>query len=186
MEFHKLAVAVCMTAAVTLTVATAWAGPGPHKRTIHGTFAGAFSPSTFDPNNDGRPASLSLSSTKAQGGRGTGQTLADVLPALPTPMACPADNTEFPYSSTFSVGTSDNTQDQLISAGGGSGQVCLDPNGIQFTFEYTEDVFGGTGKYAGATGTVEVKGNGVFMSCDAANRCTGLSSGEFSATLFFQ
>ncbi len=87
MHFYKLA--MCMTAAVTLTAATAWAGDAPKENKIHSKFACSFVPSTFDNNGDGVLASLTQCTGKGKQGPFTSHGLSELLPPLPNPVTCP-------------------------------------------------------------------------------------------------
>jgi hypothetical protein len=180
MHFHRLV--VCMVAAAGLTLATAWAG-GPKEKEIHGSFAGAFSPSDFDFNGDGITASIGLYTGKGNGGgEFTSYAKSELGPPLGTNVTCPSDTLEFPYRESTSVATFSST-DQLFSGEQDDGTFCVNPLTGKFTFEVTEFYFGGTGKYEGASGSFHSSGTGNLLNCDAAGRCFGSSAGTYTGTL---
>ena len=182
---HSYKLAMCMTAAVTLTAATGFADDNPKEKKIRSTFACSFVPSTFDNNGDGLQASLSQCTGKGSGGPFTSQGLSEILPPLPHPVTCPQGTTEYPYEANWGVGTNSNTFDQLLTGieYPDAGALCLNPDGYTFTFDYTAFIFRGTGKLTGAQGTIETKGTGSFLACDPGGRCIGNSSGTSEGTL---
>ena len=87
MHFYKLA--MCMTAAVTLTAATGFADDNPKEKKIRSTFACSFVPSTFDNNGDGLLASLNQCTSKGSGGPFTSQGLSRGSSPSPGPCDVP-------------------------------------------------------------------------------------------------
>jgi hypothetical protein len=180
MRMYKLALGI--TVGLMLTAATGWADHGP--KTIHGSFACSISPSNFDPSNDGTPAGLDLCTGKGNLGPFTSQVLVDLLPPLAAPLTCPAGTVEFPYFGSITVATY-SSEDQVNSGELGAGTFCLDFSTGTFTFDVTEDVIGGIGKFTGATGSIESKG--PVPSCPVIRRagawvaCLGHSPGHSSS-----
>jgi hypothetical protein len=149
---------------------------------IKGSFAGSFSPSEFDFNQDGQKTSLNLVTGNGTLGPFTSQSQSEYQFPLPVPVTCPSDTVEFPLAGSNDVGTHTSTGDQLWSFSS-SGTLCVNPSTGVFTFQGTYDYFGGTGRFTGATGSVQVTGTGLFHICDPAGRCFGNQTGTFTGTL---
>jgi hypothetical protein len=180
MRMYKDVVGV--TIGLILTAAAGWAGDSPKEKKIHGTFAGSFSPSTIDFNNDNSPGAVTVDIGKTNRGPTTSQTVFDLpLTPLPAPVTCPAGTAEFPYLGAVSIDIFDNTLDQLVSTESG-GSVCANPDGTS-TFDLKQDILYGTGKFAGATGFRECKGSGAIAFCDPKNNCSGSEVGTCDTTV---
>jgi hypothetical protein len=149
---------------------------------IKGSFSGGFSPSDFDFTQDGQKASLNLTTSKSNLGRFTHQNQSEYLLPLPAPVTCPQDTVEFLLRGSNTVATNTSTGDQLLSIGN-SGTLCVNPSTGTFTFQVTENYFGGTGRFTGASGSVQISGTGLFHVCDPAGRCFGSETGTFTGTL---
>jgi len=182
MSMHKLAVRI--TLGLILTAATSWADGNSHGKQIRvkGSFAGSFSPSAFDVNNDGQKASLDLTKSTSNLGSSTIQCQSEFLPALLTPITCPPGTVEFPLIASNCVGTDSITLAQLFSFYS-SGSSCVDPNTGTFSAKAQGDFVTGTGRYAGASGPVQSQATGFFFACDPAGGCFGSENGTFSGTL---
>jgi hypothetical protein len=178
MQLHKLAIG--MTVRFILSVA---AGSVEAKQIkVKGSFSGSFSPSDFDFNQDGQKADSNFVTGTGALRRFTGQGQSEYQLPLPAPVTCPSDTVEVPLMGSNAVSTDTRTGDQLWSFSG-SGTLCVNLSTGVFTFQGTYDYFGGTGRFTGASGSVQVKSTGLFHVCDPANRCFGNATGTFTGTI---
>jgi hypothetical protein len=129
-------------------------------------------------------ASLGIVGTKGTGGPGTAQSLIEyVFSGFAT---CPNGNAGFEF--TLVPGTGhvvsrvDSTGD-LLFAEHTSAILCFDPITLIQFFNGTEIIIGGTGKFAGATGSMTFTGTAMALSEDTAGNLFGPQSGEFSGTI---
>jgi len=176
MQLQKLAMGVTLGFLLSVVAGTVEA----KQLKMKGSFSGSFAPSEFDFNQDGQKAGLNLVTGTL--GRFTGQGQSEYQLPLPTPVTCPSDTVEFPLMGSDSVTTDTSSGDQLWSFSG-SGTLCVNPLTGVFTFQGTYGYFGGTGRFAGATGSTQVKATGRYHVCDPANRCFGNQTGTFTGTL---
>jgi len=181
MRVNKLTMGI--TIGLMLTVATGWAQDGSKEKKINSSFSCSSVPSTFDYNGDGIPAGSDQCIGKGSGGPFTIQGVSELLAPLAAPVTCPQGTTEYPYEATFHVSTNSNTFDQLITGNEQSGTLCLNSDGFTFTFDITDFIFRGTGKWEGAQGSYRTTGTGSFVACDQAGRCITNSSGTSTGTL---
>lgn len=185
MTLHRIAVGI--TLGLMLTVATGWADDDrSHGKQIRikGSFAGSFSPSAFDFNSDGQKAGVDFTTSTSNLGSATNHCQSEYLPALPTPITCSPGTLEFPLIAINCVSTNTITLEQLF-AFYSSGSLCVDPNTGAFTAKVQGDFVGGTGRYTGATGSVQNRTTGFFFVCDPAGGCFGNETGTFTGTLTF-
>lgn len=101
----------------------------------------------------------------------------EVLPPLSVPVSCPSNKLEFPYLYDDVVSTHQPSGDQLFSSFT-SAVLCLDPTTGAFTFEGTAVYTGGTGQFAGASGSYTASSKGTLLSDGS-----GSQRGKFEGTL---
>jgi len=178
MHLHKLAIG--MTVGFILSMVTGSVEAKEIK--IKGSFSGSFSPSEFDFNQDGQKASLNLVTGSSTLGPFTGQGQSEYTLPLPAPVTCPSDTVEFQLMGSNSVQTFTLTGDQLLGFSS-SGTLCANFATGTFTFQQTGNIFGGTGRLTGASGTAQSKGTGLIHVCDPAGRCFGNQTGTFTGTI---
>jgi hypothetical protein len=97
---------------------------------------------------------------------------------------CPENTLEFGFVQSRAVRTNIKTGDQLFTAIS-SFVLCLDANRPDFAFTFTAKgtFIGGTGKYAGATGTSEAHGEGRYHVATATGGVfAGLASFTYTET----
>jgi len=151
---------------------------------LKGTFSGTFVNTQIDTNNDGRKASLGTRGMKGTFGPATGQAMLEY--ASPSPGTCL--NGHAGVILTLVPGTGHDVA-RLTSTGDliigeyTAGALCVDTStGIQF-FTLTEQVTGGTGRFAEATGSITITGTSMRLFADAAGNFFGASSGTYEGTL---
>jgi hypothetical protein len=158
--------------------------------TLKGTFAGTSLGTQMDlfplGNPDGVAAGWSTAEITGNLGKRTNQSVVERVPTGPT-QACPGGGFIIDAQNGIGFGTATGTWpsgDQLYSQTVTS-TLCFDTAG-RFTSTDTSRIVGGTGKFAGASGTVEQTGTGFIQYFDAnADPAQGFGSfsGEFTGTL---
>ena len=149
------------------------------------SFSGDFvpAPAKTDTNDDGRPGSLRTYEGQSNFGNSNITILDEFAQPIP-PVNCPSDNLEFDFvKGSFVIRV--NNGDLLLGTIE-SGFSCFDP--VARRSEIFEDgiITGGTGQFAGATGTVEITTNSIFQNTTAVNGfASGGSTGEFTGTIEF-
>jgi len=156
----------------------------------NGTFAGTFLGTRMDlfplGNPDGMAAGWSTAELTGKLGKRTSQSVGEVVPTGPTP-ECPGGVFIIDAQNGIGFGTTTQTWpngDQIYGQSVTRTQ-CSDTVG-RFTGTDTARIVGGTGKFAGASGTVEQSFSGFFQYFDAnASPAQGFGSfsGEFEGTL---
>jgi hypothetical protein len=117
----------------------------------------------LDTNGDLRSASVHQGLVTCNIGRFLFQEEFEFLDPLPAPVSCPADATEFDLLQAQVVLTSEKTADQLFFADAAGGVTfCLNPD---LTFSFTEHgtFAGGTGRFTGASGSLDGQGTGKYL-----------------------
>ena len=157
---------------------------------LKGTFAGTFLGTQMDlfplGNPDGVAAGWQTAEVTGNLGKRTNQSVIERVPTGPT-QACPGGVFIIDAQNGIGFGTGTGTWpngDQIYSQIV-TGTACFDTAG-RFTSTDTSRIAGGTGKFAGASGTVEQTGTGFIQYFDAkANPAQGFGSfsGEFEGTL---
>ena len=152
------------------------------------TFAGTFLTARIDLNNDGNLASWSTAAVKSNLGRRTSQGVVERARVdLPTGK-CPAGQLEFTLVAGRFVNTftqKAKVKDQLFAELTSSTQ-CIDPATGAFSGNDTGTVIGGTGKFAGATGSFEQSFTGFILLFDPdpeSKQSFGSFTGESTGTL---
>ena len=163
---------------------------------LKGSYSGTFVNTQIDTNSDGGKAALYMVSQKSTLGAFTFQGVDEVTFAGPA--TCPNGHAglEFtllrsvnPAAPTNYVQRSESTGDLLFSEAT-SETICFDPStdpstgitGLQFG-SLTVKITGGTGRFAGATGTIAYEGTAKEFFNDAAGNYFGELSGTFTGTI---
>lgn len=86
---------------------------------------------------------------------------------VPDGVFCGTDKVSIPYKTSSSVVRYDRDGSLLFSKLM-SGAVCVDPlDNFSFTFVIEREITGGTGRFAGATGTLSIEGAGARAGDDS-------------------
>ena len=151
---------------------------------IKGDNAGTFLSTRIDLNNDG---DLALGGTwveKSNLGQSSAQAVIEGV-AVPPTGACPADQVETALVAGSVVNTFLHTRDQLFIQFT-SRMACIDPVTGVASGHVIATITGGTGKFAGATGSVEYRFTGSTLLTDfdpASNQGFFSFAGTVSGTL---
>ncbi|MEK6322513.1 MAG: hypothetical protein AABN33_12615 [Acidobacteriota bacterium] len=160
---------------ITLGIGKADSGKIPLKW----SFSGSFVNTQSDTNVDGQKGFLTSGGFKGTLDPGTFQTVGEFV--FSGPGTCPNGNPGF--NSTLLPGTGhgvrrvNSTGDLIFTEI--SETICFDPATLIRFFSGTENITGGTGRFAGATGSITFSGTAKTLFEDAA----GNFFGEFSGTL---
>jgi hypothetical protein len=149
-------------------------------------YSGSSVPSKIDTNDDGVTAIFSVGRGKIGKGRNlpkqyTFESVYEYLPPLTVNVNCPAGTQEYPVISGHTV-NHDVDADNLYGTNS-SGFSCFDPGTGSGVFAFTDTIIGGTGKFAGATGTVTNNGTYTFLTCDSSGRCYSAFEGDNQVSL---
>jgi len=175
--------------ATGLLLACSFAGANAdhdHTRRNNGTFAGTFLGTRIDRNDDGVPASWGTAELIGTLGKSTSQSVVEAVPTGPT-SDCPGGVSIVDAQNGIGFGTTTRTfpkGDQLYSQLLTRTQCGL--GGGEFTGSDTWTIVGGTGKFDGASGTVDVEWTSFIQAFDPnANpaQAFGSTSGEFEGTV---
>ena len=128
-----------------------------HTRRNNGTFGGTFLSTRMDLNDDGVLASWSTAEVNGTLGKRTNQAVVEVVDPTGPPPACPT--TETVIDAQIGIGFSTLTAtfpngDQVYSRILTRTQCGL--GGGRFKTDDVQEILGGTGKFEGASGTIEV------------------------------
>jgi hypothetical protein len=155
-------------------------------RPTTGTLAGTSLGTRIDLNDDGVPAGWSTAVVTGTLGKSTSQGVVEAVPTGPTP-ECPGGVSIVDAQNGLGFGANTRTfpnGDQLYTQLLARTQCGL--GGGQFTGADTWTVVGGSGKFEGASGTVEVRWSSFCQAIDPnANpvQCFGSFSGELDGTV---
>jgi hypothetical protein len=145
----------------------------------------SFITSEIDTNGDGQNAGLGMGvAVDDELGKFTFQELSEFsLPVLPTG-ACPIGQAEFPLLLHRAFLNHIETGDQLFSQIT-SGTLCSDSSTFTFSFSVAGIFTGGTGQFAGATGSFTANGSGAqaVFTPGPPGRGFGRTTGTTSGTL---
>jgi hypothetical protein len=145
-----------------------------------GTFVSGVE-SHLDTNGDGRSASVHQGSANCNIGRFLFHEEFEFLNPLPAPVSCPTGTTEFDLQQARIVLTSNKTADQLfIEDAAGGVTFCFNPD---LTFSFTEhgSLAGGTGQFAGTTGSIDGQATGKYLVTGSKDGVFG-GFGQFTET----
>ena len=151
---------------------------------IKGDFAGTGLTARIDLNNDGRLADGGTWVEKSNLGQSSAQFVIEGVPVPPTG-ACPAGQLETALVAGSVVNTFLHTRDQLFIELT-SRIFCVDLVTFTFSAHTIATITGGTGKFAGATGSVDYRFTGVVFLADfdpASNQLFGSFTGTVEGTL---
>jgi hypothetical protein len=157
-----------------------------HRRRNNGTFAGTSLGTRIDLNDDGVPASWSTAVLTGTLGKSTGQGVVESVPTGPT-SECPGGVSIVDAQNGIGFGANTRTfpnGDQIYTQLLTRTQCGL--GGGRFTSSDSWTIVGGTGKFEGASGTVDIQATSFCQVIDPnANpvQCFGSFSGEFEGTV---
>ena len=176
MNRKSLTIGLTLSCVITLGIGKAEAG----KLSLKASFSGSFVNTQSDTNGDLQKGGLNTGGAKGTLGAETFQSVVEYV--FSGTGTCPNGNPGFNFTllpgTGHGVGRFDSTGD-LIFTELSSATLCFDPiTTIQF-FSGTENITGGTGRFAEATGSDTFSGTGKTLFEDAA----GNFFGEFSGTL---
>jgi hypothetical protein len=155
-----------------------------HTRPYKGTFAGTSLTSRIDLNNDGSLAGWSTSVVNTNLGKSTNEGVVERR-FVAAPGVCAAGQVELGLVQGKGVSTFLSTGDQIFGETTSS-TFCYDPATGNYSGHDTGIVTGGTGKFEGATGSIERSYTGTDLVIDrdpASKQAFGRFSGEFSGTI---
>ena len=134
---------------------------------INCTFAASFADgveTNIDTNSDGQSATLGQGINNCSFGRFFIQVETE-LKAQTSNTTCPAGTLELHVVQNHSVWTEETSGDQLFWEA--PHILCLDvsqyPSKLSFSYSGHQTVTGGTGKFAGTTGTMNLQGTGAYV-----------------------
>jgi len=132
---------------------------------IEGTLSGSSITAEIDTNGDGLRASLTTGILVSTRGRFTFQSLTELRPPISPTGACPSGDLELPILLNRAVNNDQKTGDQLFPRVT-SGAVCVNPTTGILSASEAGIFTGGTGQFAGATGsfTVNITGSTLVSS----------------------
>jgi hypothetical protein len=178
-----------LTFGITLVLLLVGVSNGDETRTKHlsCTFAATFVSGVethinTNPNVDTRSASVHQGIVNCNIGRFLFQEEFEFLDPLPAPVTCPIGTTEFKLLQAQVVLTAEKTSDQLFFAdAAGEVTFCLNPD---LTFSFTEHgtFAGGTGEFAGASGSIDGQGTGKYLVSGSKDNIFG-GFGQFTETV---
>jgi len=151
---------------------------------IKGDFAGTFLTARIDLNNDGILAGGGTWVEKSNLGPSSAQFVIEDVPVPPTG-ACPAGQPETALVAGSVVNTFLHTRDQLFIELT-SRIFCFDPVTGVASAHGIATITGGTGKFAGATGSVDYRFTGLTLLADfdpASNQLFGPFTGTVEGML---
>ena len=150
---------------------------------IKGDLAGTCLSTRIDLNNDGVPAGWSTWVEQSNLGQSSAQSVIEAVLVPPTG-ACPAGHLETGVVAGGSaVNTFLHTRDQLFNQVT-SRILCIDLVTGAFSAHSLATITGGTGKFAGATGSIEYRFTGLtFLADPASNQSFGSFTGTIEGTL---
>jgi len=135
----------------------------------------------LDTNGDGRSASAHQGIVNCNIGRFFFHEAAEFRAPLPAPVTCPADTLEFPLQQLRAVRTEEKSGDQLFfEVATNDGTFCLKPADFTFSATWQGTITGGTGRFAGASGSFELQATGKYLVTREKEGIFG-GFGQFSA-----
>ena len=179
MNRKSLAIGLALSCVIALGIGKAEAGKLPLKA----SFSGSFVNTQSDTNGDGQKGGLNTGGFKGTLGSGTFQSVVELV--FSGPGTCPNGNPGFNFTSLpgtgHSVGRHDSTGDLTFTEV--TETLCFDPATLIQFFSGTETITGGTGRFAGATGSDTFSGTAKTLFEDAAGNFFGEFSGTLEGTL---
>jgi len=175
-----------LTIGFGLVLLLAGAGTSAEAKTqqVTCTFSGTFvSGETYiDTNGDGLSAGADQALENCNIGRFFTEEVSEYQAPLPAPETCPADTVELRLQQGHSVATKEKTGDQLFfELATNDATLCFNPSDFTFSVTAVGTVTGGTGEFAGATGSTEAQATGKFLVTGEKGGVSGVF-GQFSGT----
>ena len=166
-----------LTLGLTLFMLTGVVGTANAKtQHVNCTFAASFADgveTNIDTNSDGRSATLAQGINNCSFGRFLIQVETELVAVTPN-TTCQQGLLEEHLVQNHSVWTEETSADQLFWETT-SFTICVDLSSSDLPFSYTGQatVTGGTGKFAGTTGTVNLQGTGKYLAFGFKNTVFG-------------
>lgn len=177
MNMNKLAVGF----AVVLVMAVATGSAEAKEINFEESFSGSVVGTQIDTNSDGRPAALAITEGISNLGPTTRQAVNEFAPSASVP--CPSGK----VGSTLVMGRLvvrlDKKKGDLFFVKSSSGTLCFDPTTGISTGSQVGDIIGGTGRFDGATGSVEINFTATRLVADPAGRQFNSVIGTLTGTI---
>lgn len=184
MNTSRLAIGVATALVMAVGIGRAQAKELPYKESFSGTFVST----EFDSNGDGVSGALELVEGKSTLGpftlQGIGEFRNPNAPNPPPPCTLPNGESGFevvplptPIVHRF------QSSGDLLFAELSSGSLCFALATTDQSFKVTATITGGTGRFADATGSIEVEGTAKVLGGDAAGHFFGAQSGKATGTI---
>jgi hypothetical protein len=136
----------------------------------------------LDTNGDMRSASVHQGLVNCNSGRFLFQEAAEFQNPLSAPVSCPAGTLEFRLQQEHGVNTEERSGDQLFyEVATNEETLCLNPADFSFSFTAQGTITGGTGQFAGASGSFESQATGKYLVTGEKEGVFG-GFGQFSGT----
>ena len=178
MNRKSLTIGLVLSCVMILGYDKAEAGKLP----VKGSYSGSFVNTQSDTNGDGQKGSLNIGAIKGTLGSQTFQSVIEYV--FSGPGVCPNGNAGFIFTllpgTGYGVGRADSTGD-LIFTEITAATLCYDPTTLIQFFSATENITGGTGRFAGATGFTTSSGTARTLFEDAAGNFFGEQSGVYES-----
>jgi len=118
----------------------------------------------IDTNGDGQSALLAQGINNCSFGKFFIQVETEYTSPVTPNTTCPTGTEELHLVQNHSVWTEENTADQLFGEAT-SISLCLNATSADLPFSYTAKAIlaGGTGRFAGATGSLDLQGSGKYL-----------------------
>jgi len=142
---------------------------------INCTFAASFADgveTNIDTNSDGQSATLGQGINNCSFGRFFIQVETE-LKAQTSNTTCPAGTLELHVVQNHSVWTEEKSGDQLFWAATPATTFCFDGSQLTVSYSGQANITGGTGKFAGASGIVNLQGTGTYLILGSKNGVFG-------------
>jgi len=179
MNRKRVAIGLVLGFVMAVTIGRAEALKIPY----NGTYSGSFldNNTQIDTNGDGVKATSFTYAANTNLGRVTGQAVFETS-SLPAPVTCPEGNLEYTVALDLPIERFPNGD--LLFYETPALTLCFDPNTGTFSISYTTTIIGGTGKFAGATGSIEGNSPGGYLFYDpVSGQGFGYFTGEFTGTI---
>jgi hypothetical protein len=174
---------ILMSSLIVALSLAAMSAQAENRLPFRATFSGTFVTTPFDLNGDGTPSDLNLLEGKSNFGQFSLHVLNKSVRGPET--ICP--NGQPGFSIMLLVGSSVfrfRHSGDLLFVRATSETTCFDPRiGVSFFHTATGEIFGGTGKFANATGVIEGEGTAQVLLADQAGHAFGAQYGTITGTI---
>ena len=148
------------------------------------SFSGSVINTQSDTNGDGNKGGVSNTGFKGTLGSGTARVTSEF--AFSGPGTCPNGNAGLNF--TLLPGTGHgifrfNSTGDLLFTESSSGILCFDPSTTVQFFSGADDITGGTGRFAGAAGSITYSGTATTLFVDGAGNFFAELSGAIEGTI---